>query len=77
LAVQDDGCGFDPAAKVDHPSLGLESTRERVRLLDGEFEIESAPNEGTTILAWVPVKTTAATAAGPPNELLETSAESR
>jgi signal transduction histidine kinase len=51
--------------------------RERVRLLDGEFEIESAPNEGTTILAWVPVKTTAATAAGPPNELLETSAESR
>lgn len=77
LVVQDDGCGFDPAAKADHPSLGLESMRERVRLLDGEFEVESAPNEGTTILAWVPVKITAPAAAESPNASLESSGEPR
>ena len=56
LAVEDDGCGFDPAAQIDHPSLGLSSMRERVRLLDGDLEIESSPNHGTTVLARVPVK---------------------
>jgi signal transduction histidine kinase len=29
--------------------------RERVRLLDGRFEIESSPGAGTTIVAEVPV----------------------
>lgn len=56
LAVQDDGCGFDPAVQRDQPSLGLSSMRERVRLLGGELEIESAPNQGTTVLAWVPLR---------------------
>lgn len=55
LAVRDDGCGFDPAAQRDRPSLGLASMRERVHLLDGELDIDSAPGHGTTILAWVPL----------------------
>jgi signal transduction histidine kinase len=29
--------------------------RERVRLLGGELDVESAPGHGTTILAWVPL----------------------
>ena len=56
LTVQDDGAGFDPTLPRDHPSLGLESMRERVQLLGGEFDIESAPGQGTTILAWLPLK---------------------
>jgi signal transduction histidine kinase len=28
--------------------------RERVRLLQGEFDIESTPGHGTTVMAWVP-----------------------
>ena len=56
LAVRDDGCGFDPARPRDRPSLGLASMRERVRLLRGDFDIESAPGQGTTIVAWVPLK---------------------
>ena len=55
LAVRDDGVGFDPAeqeARAEH--LGLASMRERVRLVNGTLDIESAPGQGTTIVAWVP-----------------------
>jgi len=56
LSVRDDGAGFDPAQQQKHPSLGLASMRERVHLLEGELDIESAPGQGTTILVWVPLK---------------------
>lgn len=56
LAVQDDGCGFDPALQRNRPSLGLASMRERVHLLGGELDVESAPSQGTTIVAWAPLK---------------------
>jgi PAS domain S-box-containing protein len=54
LAVTDDGNGFDPAREREHASLGLASMRERVRIVRGELEIESAPGRGTTVVAWVP-----------------------
>jgi len=56
VAIRDDGVGFDPANHREHPSLGLASMRERVHLLEGELNIESAPGGGTLVLAWVPVK---------------------
>jgi len=55
LAVQDDGCGFDPALERNRPSLGLASMRERVQLLGGELDVDSTLGHGTTIVAWVPV----------------------
>ena len=36
--------------------LGLASMRERVRLVDGTLDIESAPGRGTTVVAWVPAQ---------------------
>jgi signal transduction histidine kinase len=36
--------------------LGLASMRERVGLVHGTLDIESAPGRGTTILAWVPAE---------------------
>lgn len=54
LAVSDNGSGFDPQRSRDHASLGLASMRERVRLLHGEFDIESTLGHGTTVVAWVP-----------------------
>jgi signal transduction histidine kinase len=54
LAVRDDGRGFDPAAQRSPPSLGLSSMRERVHLLGGELDIESAPGQGTIVVGWVP-----------------------
>ena len=54
LAVRDDGVGFDPATPGKGRSLGLASMRERVRLVNGTLDIESAPGRGTAIVAWVP-----------------------
>jgi PAS domain S-box-containing protein len=54
LAVRDDGSGFDPDGPRGRASLGLASMRERVRLLNGRFDIESAPGRGTRVVAWVP-----------------------
>jgi signal transduction histidine kinase len=55
IAVRDDGTGFDAAAPRHRRGLGLSSMRERAHLLGGELDLESAPGEGTTVVAWVPV----------------------
>jgi PAS domain S-box-containing protein len=54
LAVRDDGVGFDQARPGRARSLGLASMRERVQLVNGTLDIESAPGRGTTVVAWVP-----------------------
>ena len=56
LAVSDNGVGFDPADPGTSASLGLVSMRERARLVNGTLDIESAPGQGTTVIAWVPVE---------------------
>jgi PAS domain S-box-containing protein len=53
LAVRDDGVGFDPGGPRQRRSLGLASMRERLRLVNGTLDIESAPGRGTAIIAWV------------------------
>ncbi len=55
LAVRDDGVGFDPQNSERRRTLGLASMRERVRLVNGTLDIESAPGRGTAVVAWVPV----------------------
>jgi len=54
LAVRDDGVGFDPARSGTRRSLGLASMHERVQLVHGTLDIESAPGQGTAVVAWVP-----------------------
>ncbi|HMT20804.1 MAG TPA: PAS domain S-box protein, partial [Promineifilum sp.] len=49
LEVNDNGRGFDPQAIRYAGGLGLTSMRERVEKLGGQFELESAPGEGTKI----------------------------
>ena len=57
LAIHDDGAGFVPElVRGSHMGLGLTSMRERVRLLRGTLDIESAPGRGTTVAAWVPLR---------------------
>jgi PAS domain S-box-containing protein len=56
LVVQDNGAGFDRTAPGRSSSLGLASMRERVSLLGGDLDVDSAPGVGTTILAWVPLE---------------------
>ncbi len=56
LEIHDNGSGFDQT----HTSLtlghGLANMNTRARNVGGEVEISSEPDEGTTILAWVPFK---------------------
>jgi protein-histidine pros-kinase len=53
LAVEDDGVGFDPAAR-EHNRHGLAGMAHRVQMLAGRLEIDSAPGKGTRISARVP-----------------------
>ena len=59
LMVQDDGCGFDvEAARArasSGASLGILAMEERVRLVDGEFSLDSAAGRGTTVHVTVPL----------------------
>jgi len=55
MSIADNGAGFDTADHQDHVGLGLLSIRERLRLVNGTFQIESKPEEGTRIEVKVPL----------------------
>jgi signal transduction histidine kinase len=64
IEIEDDGRGFDPES-VAQPApggrgLGLMGIRERVELLGGTVDIDSAPDDGTRIALRVPLPTTEA-----------------
>lgn len=57
LTVFDSGAGFDPSVVLAKPKgFGLFSTRERIELLGGSMEIESAPGQGVTFRLRVPLR---------------------
>lgn len=56
LTVSDRGVGFDPSATPTGSSLGLNSMRERMTLLDGTLTIESKKGAGTRLTARVPLQ---------------------
>ena len=51
LIVRDNGAGFDVQESKAATGLGLVSMRERLLLIGGEFDIDSAPGTGTRISA--------------------------
>lgn len=55
VEVADRGPGFDPRQVIASGRLGLVFMRERVRLLGGALEIDSAPGRGTRIRAILPL----------------------
>jgi signal transduction histidine kinase len=56
LRVRDDGCGFNLPTGAGTPGhLGLAAMRERAELAKGRLSIQSAPGQGTTVEAWVPL----------------------
>jgi signal transduction histidine kinase len=52
--VEDDGRGFDAEA-VDVNRLGILGMRERVALVGGTLVVESGLNQGTTVIARIPL----------------------
>jgi PAS domain S-box-containing protein len=55
LNVCDDGSGFDLQESKAAAGLGLISMRERIKLIGGEFAIDSTPGAGTRIRARTPL----------------------
>jgi signal transduction histidine kinase len=55
LIVHDSGIGFDSKIAKEGPGLGLISMQERLKLVNGNFSIESQSGQGTTICARVPL----------------------
>lgn len=55
LVVEDDGRGFIPSETGSLAGFGLLGMRERAELVDGDFEVTSAPGEGTRIRVRVPL----------------------
>ena len=54
LELHDDGDGFDPKDRSD--GLGLTGMRERVRQMNGDLQITSAPGEGTNVVVAVSIE---------------------
>jgi signal transduction histidine kinase len=56
LSILDNGKGFE--VKKGRPGvhgLGLIGMEERVRVVEGTYEVKSAPGQGTKITVWVPI----------------------
>jgi signal transduction histidine kinase len=54
LVVADNGAGFDPA-QAQEAGMGLSTMRERAQRFGGETTVESAPGQGTTVRARLPL----------------------
>ena len=52
FSVDDDGPGFDPAARV---GLGLAAAADRVAALGGRLDVRSSPGDGTRVAGILPV----------------------
>jgi PAS domain S-box-containing protein len=55
LEVRDSGVGFTVGKAMKDAGLGLVSMRERIHLVNGALEIDSTPNQGTRLVARVPL----------------------
>ncbi|MBX3166690.1 MAG: sensor histidine kinase [Candidatus Eremiobacteraeota bacterium] len=53
ITVSDDGCGMEPEKM--HSSLGLLGLQERLRLLGGQLNLHSQPDQGTLLEARFPL----------------------
>jgi PAS domain S-box-containing protein len=59
LVIKDNGKGFTP--EVFRPGthgLGLIGMKERIRMVQGAFDVKASEGKGTTITAWIPLSPT-------------------
>jgi signal transduction histidine kinase len=55
LEIRDAGVGFNMQAAMRNGGSGLISMQERVHLVKGTFSVESTVNNGTRVVATVPL----------------------
>jgi PAS domain S-box-containing protein len=56
VTLRDNGVGFDLSKKVTSDGIGIQSMKERTLILDGTFQLQSAPMQGTQIEVKLPLK---------------------
>ena len=63
LTIEDDGVGFDPStiASSMEGGFGMKSMRERVEQIGGSIDVQTAPDQGTTIVVRLDVEDTRGT----------------
>ncbi|GAB4527331.1 MAG: sensor histidine kinase [Anaerolineales bacterium] len=49
VSVEDNGRGFDADNWVERGGMGLKLIKDRVDMLDGQMDVESAPGQGTRV----------------------------
>jgi signal transduction histidine kinase len=57
FSIADNGCGSSEAERrqaAERGSFGLTSMQARITSLGGEFALDSAPGQGTTVHGWLP-----------------------
>src|SRR5260221_1190691 len=54
LSIEDDGKGYDKKKATGKRTLGILGMRERTLMMGGEYEINSSPGKGTTVLVAIP-----------------------
>ncbi len=54
MEIIDNGRSFEAASDGERQKLGLLGMQERVRLVHGEFAVESTPRRGTTVRVQIP-----------------------
>jgi signal transduction histidine kinase len=56
MAIKDNGIGIFPADRRKVRRFGLVGIQERVVMLGGELDIDSAPGQGTVLRLWIPIR---------------------
>ena len=64
MKISDDGDGMPHGHDANGNSFGLVGIEERINALHGHFTIASAPGQGTTVMARLPLHGTSATRYG-------------
>lgn len=55
ITVTDNGKGFDPALISSDEHFGLEIMQDRISTLEGQIQVTSSPNVGTTVSLAIPI----------------------
>ena len=55
VSIEDNGVGFDPSNMSGKWGIGLQNIQNRLAILKGSLEIDSAPGKGTLLLIYVPI----------------------
>jgi signal transduction histidine kinase len=50
MKIKDNGVGFSQDALLNNDVYGVRGMEERAKMVDGEFSVETSPNQSTQIM---------------------------